>query len=195
MPRKEGLGLVRVNGPVVQNWQLAVTRELTPEDLHKAETTVKNVETPILRKVSARHHAMARRIASGQSLTEAAIASGYVPSRASLLRDDPTFQELVTFYREKYDAEYADFHEQMSGLATDAIIEMRDRFEQDPEQFKNGQLLSIITATADRTGYGPSSKSEVNVTVGLADRLVEARRRIAEQRRTIDVTPVREAAE
>ena len=43
-----------------------------------------------------------------------------------------------------------------------------------------------MTLSADRTGFGPSQKTEVNVKVGLADRLAQARERILLAR---DVTP------
>jgi hypothetical protein len=50
-------------------------------------------------------------------------------------------------------------------------------------------LTELVKMGADRTGFGPQSKStNVNVTVDFGARLEAARRRVAE-RKVIDVTP------
>src|SRR5262245_60849946 len=51
-----------------------------------------------LKRLSDRHHAVARAIASGMQDVTIAAMFGYEPSRISLLKADPTFQELVRGY-------------------------------------------------------------------------------------------------
>jgi hypothetical protein len=59
---------------------------------------------------------------------------------------------------------------------------MEDR----PDELSDATILQIIQVGADRTGHGPSQKSEVNIKVGLAERLSSARHR-AELAK--DITP------
>lgn len=183
-----GLGLRRTSGPPVENWNLRMTRPLEDHDLRKAETTVKGVSVQPLQRLSERHHSLARDIASGMALNEAAYKNGLNPQRAYQLTDDPTFAALVKDYREKADILYVDAQEQLAGLSKDAILEIRERLETKPDEFSIGQLMKLTELTTDRTGNGPKTTTNINVSVGLADRLEQARRRVAE-RNLIDITP------
>lgn len=194
MPSNEGLGLRRVMGRVSTDWTLVHTRNLTVEDLQAAETMSRHVPQAPLKRLHERHHRIAQMLAAGVKKIAIAAELGVTPSAIIILRDDPTFCELVEYYRQNIEARFLDANEQMAGLNKDVILELRARLEEDAEKFSVGQLTTLMTVTADRTGNGPSSRSEVNITVGLADRLAEARRRIAE-RRTIDITPNKDAAE
>src|SRR5690606_37701461 len=91
--------------------------------------------------------------------------------------NDPTFMELVDFYSREVEAEYRGMHSQMAGLGIDAIDELRRRVEEEPEKIGFSSLLDVVTKIADRTGHGPSSttKQEVNVTIGLAEKMKAAR--------------------
>lgn len=192
----EGLGLQRVKGRVHRPWALEYVRDLTEDDLRLALTVEKGIKAPALKRLSERHHALARRLASGLGPSEAAFASNIHPSTVSILLGDPTFKELVRHYREIKDAQFVDMHAEMAGLGYDAVSELRERLAEDPEAFKIGQLLEAARLMADRTGFGPTTKTDVNVTVGIADRLEIARKRVEERRAMIDITPlVKEAAE
>lgn len=149
----------------------------------------RGTRAPALQRLTDRHHALARALASGMRPMEAAILTGYQPSRVSILLDDPAFKELLEFYRSNMDAVYADLHARMASLSIDALEELRTRLEEAPESVSNTMLLDILKATADRTGHGPQSRStsEVNVNVNIASRLEAARQRARE--RLINITP------
>lgn len=147
--------------------------------------------TPI-KELRDRHHSVARLLASGKKEWEVAAITGYGISRIAILKADPTFRELVEFYRKEVDTAYVDLHEQLAGMAKDAIIVMRERLEDAPEELSDTKLLEMIKLGADRTGHGPSSTQNVNVHVGLAEKLEAARKRVAE-RKMIDVTPERKS--
>lgn len=138
----------------------------------------KSIHRPLVR-IHERHHFVARCLASGNSVAEAAFKSGYSVTQVHVLaKDDPVFRDLVESYRENVEAQYLNVHELMAGLAVDAILELRNRIEDEPEKIKTSELMEMVRTTADRTGNGPSSKNEVSITVGLADRLAAAKRRL-----------------
>ena len=155
----------------------------------------RSVTAPALKRLTERHHALARNLAAGVPPGEAAIVCGYDISRVSILQADPSFKELLKFYRNDVERHYAGVHETLSALAKDAGEELRQRLEDDPESLSVGQLVEITKMGADRTGFGPSSKQDVNISVGIADKLQAARRRVNERKilelSALDVTPSR----
>lgn len=145
----------------------------------------KGSTAPPLKRLSERHHALARCLASGMADRDAAITCGYVVSRVSILKADPAFQELLAFYQQDVNNKYLDMHGVLAGLSLDAAMELRERLEadisSDDKTISVGQLMELTKLGADRTGFGPQS-SQVNVNVDLAGRLEAARKRV-EQRR------------
>ncbi len=166
-------------------------RELTRADLEVLANAPRNVEMPELKKITERHHALARALASGMRVGEAASLVGYEIARVSVLQDNPAFQELLSLYRDQKDLEFAEFAGRIAGLGKDAVLELQDRLEQAPEKFSNGMLLDMVKTLADRSGHGPTTKSEVTVNVTLGDRLAaaRARARLAAEGPIRDITP------
>lgn len=167
-------------------------REIVPEDLAMLQTERGIAPLPI-KRISERHHALARALASGTPSGEAAIVVGLTPSRVSILLSDPSFKELIEFYRTKVEAQYIGMHEALAGLSKDAVMELQRRIEEEPDEVTTNMLVEITKLGADRTGFGPKSTQDVNVNVGLSARLQEARERV-NARKMLDITPV-EAAE
>ena len=147
---------------------------------------------PPIKKLRERHHALARYLAMGTHPGEAGIICGYSASRVSILQGDPTFKELVAHYRGCATERYYDGHSAMSELHIDAIEELRERLEEQPEEFTQGQLMELAKLTADRTGLGVSTKTEVNLKDGLADRMAAGRRRAQALRSIPDAEIVEE---
>lgn len=140
-----------------------------------------------LKRLSDRHHALARALASGMKAGHAGLTVGYTASRVSILQADPAFKELLNFYREDTEANYRDLHERLGGLAYDAAEELAQRLEDDPDAVSVGQLMEITKLGADRTGFGPqSSNTQVNINVDLATKLEAARKRVKERTQTIE---------
>jgi hypothetical protein len=165
-----------------------VEREL--EDVDVASLLAeKGVTPPTIVQLRERHHALARLIAEGRKPGEAAIICRYSQSRMSILLSDPAFQELVAHYRDVVNEQFVDFQRKLSDLAIDAAGILQDRMEQEPEKISDALLLQVVQVGADRTGHGPSQKTEVNIKVGLAERLASAASRVALAR---DVTPKEE---
>jgi hypothetical protein len=185
---------LRTRGRAASAVEFEVIGELTEVDLSLLDEE-KGSKTPAVKRLSERHHALARHLAAGLKIGEAAAVCGYDISRVSILKDDPAFKELVKFYTETVDAAYAGMHETLAGMSLDAALLLRERMEDTPEKMKTAELLEVAKLGADRTGHGPSSTQKVDVHIGIGDRLEAARKRIAERDRMIDITPTQEAAE
>lgn len=179
----------RTVGRAPRELSAELVRPLEEADLALLQTE-KGSRPPALKRLSERHHALARTLASGHSPRDAGIICGYSASRVSILQDDPAFRELVEFYRADVEQRYLGMHEVLAGLSLDAAMELRERLEADMDAedkaMSVGQLIELTKMGADRTGFGPqSSSTNLNVNVDLAGRLEAARRRVA-ARRVID---------
>ena len=73
------------------------------------------------------------------------------PTYISLLKTDPAFQELVSFYADEMNELYVDVHQRMATLGTSILEELTERFEADPDKFTKRELLDMFTAMADRS--------------------------------------------
>lgn len=169
----------RTTGRAAKPVEFEVLGELTELDLSLLDTE-KGSKAPALKRLSERHHALARLIADGMKLGEAGMICGYDASRVSILRDDPTFKELVEFYQREKERVYYGMHETIATagkMAWDLIIEKMD---DSPDKVKMAEAIEIAKAASDRSGHGPqSSSTQLNIHVGLGAKLEEARRRVA----------------
>ncbi len=179
--------IFRTRGRAARPIEAAIVRELDSADMVLLASEKGSVPSAI-KRLTERHHALARTIANGMPLGEAAILHGYSISRVSILQSDPAFGELLTFYREDAQRPFRDMHNRLAGLSMDAAEELHARLEEDMQsedkKISVGQLMEITKLGSDRTGFGPSS-TNVNVNVELAGRLEAARKRVAMRKLTV----------
>lgn len=175
--------IFRTRGRAPKPLTVSVVRELDRADLVLLATE-KGSKPCAIKRLTERHHALARNIASGMPPGEAGMLQGYSISRVSILQNDPAFKELLEFYREDAQRPYRDLHVRLSGLSMDAAEELSNRLEEEPEKITNNQLMELTKLGADRTGHGPSSTS-LNVNVDLAGRLEAARKRVQARKMTV----------
>lgn len=183
---------IRTRGRAAKPLEAALVRELDAADIALLSEE-KGSKAPALKRISDRHHTLARRLAEGVKPGEAALMCRYDPSRVSILLDDPAFKELVAFYQAGITDKFLGQAEQLAGLSADAMTLLADKLEADLDlpvedrKVSIGQLMEVTKLGADRTGFGPqSSSTNVNVNVDLAGRLEAARKRVAS--RTIEGT-------
>lgn len=178
----------RVNGRASQPLTAVQVRELDQCDIALLAEN-RGTSAPPLKRLSERHHALARCLASGMEDGDAAITCGYVASRVSILKADPAFQELLAFYRQNVSDKYLDMHGVLAGLSLDAATELRERLEADMQAddktMSTGQLIELTKLGADRTGFGPQS-AQLNINVDLAGRLEAARKRVAQRQLSVE---------
>lgn len=177
---------IHLGGRAAKALHAEVVRELTQSDLALLATE-RGVQPTHVQRITDRHHALARCLASGMSATEAGLCTGYTSSRISVLRGDPAFEELIAFYRAGKAEQVLDYQQNAAiarNLATTIIIEKMDaelqREGQGDELVSAGMALDVAKTFADRTGHGPQSKTtNLNVNVNLGDRMKAARERVA----------------
>jgi len=147
-----GLNIVNLGGPgrPAKALEAAVVRDINVADLELAAVTERNSQPPALKRITDRHHALARLLASGTKEGEAALILGMDGSRVSILKNSPAFVELLDLYRGEVDREFATTLDHMAGLSRDALIELRERLEDTPEKFSNRELLSVVNDMVDR---------------------------------------------
>lgn len=162
-------------------------RDLTAEDVALAKLGV--VAHGHTKKLSERHHAVARALAKGMPIGMVADLFGYTTVRLRTLQDSPAFKDLMAIYQDEEEQMLDVLQARMLGLAREAVGELHTRLEESPEKVTTPQLLQILTVTADRVGHGPSSRQEVNVNLNLAARLDAARQRARAAMLARDVTP------
>lgn len=136
-----------------------------------------------------KHHALARALASGLSETEAGIVAGYTVNVVSTLLTDPAFSELVRFYQSENSKAFNAMHEALANVSMAAIEEIQRRLDEEPEKISLNTLREIAQTGADRTGHGPTSTQQVNVNIGLADRMAAAQKRLEATRVTYSEKP------
>lgn len=183
---------LRLRGRAKQALTAVVEEALSEEDIASLQTERGVKSAPVVGKMRDRHHALARMLAEGHSEGSCAIALRYDISRVSVLKSDPAFQELVRHYRTLVNDEFVGLQQKLASLGVDAADILQERLEETPDEVSTPQLMQLLTLTADRTGHGPTSKTEVNVKVGIADKLARARERSSLAR---DITPKGEANE
>lgn len=178
------LGL-RTTGRANKALTAEVERPLCLDDVESL-LSERKVQAPQIVQLRERHHALARHIAEGKKPGEAAILCRYSQSRMSVLLGDPAFTELVAHYRDVVNEQFVDFQKKLADLAIDAASILQDRMEDKPDDMSDSLLLQVVQVGADRTGHGPSQKTEVNVKIGLAERIASAHERAVRAR---DITP------
>lgn len=168
-------------GPGRQPKEVSVefVRELTVADLNSPASQIQTPQP--IKALRDTHHSLARLLATGMSEHEASLQTGYSPSRISILKADPTFQELLAFYRSRGEDSVADFRERMAVIGMSALSVLGERLEDKPEDFNNTQLRELARDMADRTGHAPAKapSATVNINVGLSERMQAARERTA----------------
>lgn len=178
---------IHLGGRASKPLHAEVLRELTQADLALLATERK-IQPSAVQRITDRHHALARCLATGMSVTEACLVTGYTPSRVSILRGDPSFEELLAHYTEVKGELVLDYQQKAAiarNLATDIVIEKMsaelDRDGTGEEVVSAGMALDVAKTFAANTGHGPQSKTtNVNVNVNLGDRMKAARERASQ---------------
>lgn len=135
-----------------------VVRQLTSGDLFKLslEGGELTAVAPIQR-IRETHRRRARLIAQGRPLNEVAILCDCTPARLHQLMVDPTFTNLVAYFREQIDEATVDagirMQERLIDVAELATAEIQDRLEDVAERKKLNidQLRRLSESALDRT--------------------------------------------
>lgn len=166
-------------GKIAKDVQILGIRELSRDDL--ALLRDKRNKTHIVQRIRDPHHRLARLIAAGLTITDAAPRAGYSINRASqLLKHDPSFKELVASYREKVTEQFLESIDDYAQLATGNMLKAErmladklDDADEAGESLPTRDLIAISRDAADRFGYGKKN-TNLNVNVDFASQLEKA---------------------
>lgn len=133
--------------------ELEVVRELTEGELEmlRVPATVRVAPTRVLDRIREIHHVQARLLAEGRSLRQVAAIVGCGIATLRSLEVDPTFQELIGYYRDQVTIKYLDVHEKLALALGMAVEELVRRLEDDPEKFSENQLRLLVETLGDRS--------------------------------------------
>lgn len=170
-------------------------RYLTEADVAKMWEGGGTQGLPRLKALRYNHHLLAKAVASGKSLLECSRLTGLTVGRISDLKNDPAFQELVSFYAEELHEVYVDVHQRMASLGTSVLEELQERFETEPEKFTKRELLEMFTTMADRsiaTAKGGPKPQQAQATVAGAGLALQINF-VSPQGETLDLTGIPQA--
>lgn len=129
-----------------------------------------------LKSVRRIHHKMARLLAAGVGPVEVAAATGMSTSRVWLLKNDPSFQELVAHYEAEEEERWQEVRDQAEMVGVSAVEELQDRLESEPEKVPTGQLVRIAKLGLDYGGHKPAEKHEGMILSGTIEQLNRLKR-------------------
>lgn len=158
-------------GKAASPLEFEISRELLPEDLIIRAATSVDIKPSAIKSLRALHHKLAQVLAMNFTDAEASIATGYSPSRISILKADPAFQDLLAFYATDRKEVFVDVQQRMAGFATTALEVLQERLEDKPDTFTSKDLNNLIKTTADRGGHSPVHKTENKTIVLTAQEL------------------------
>lgn len=117
------------------------------------------------------HHRLARFLAAGLRMGDAAEKAGYSYNRAATLVRDPSFKELIEKYRDKVTAAFVEsadtYHDLLFSNMVKAermLSEKLEAADEEGELLPTRDLIAISRDAADRTGYG---KRQMNLNVNM----------------------------
>lgn len=153
-----------------------------PDDLPLLHNTLP-ARRANLTQIRHTHHQLARLLAEGKSQTEASLITGYNPSYISVLKTDPSFMELMTYYSSQGEQVFVDVFERMRSLGLSTLDELQTRLETDPDSYslrelmEQAELMLIKPMTATRSslpiaasGGANSHGVQVNVNFVKSDK-------------------------
>lgn len=156
--------------------RVLAVRPLTRDDLDSLRAKSARSGIKSLRDA---HHAIARQFASGQRLDAIAEATGYSISRLSILRHDPSMEELIARYRASEDESWRvardEVHATIHRTMAKAYRQLEEHLDEaeDGEKLSVKELLAIAADGADRVGYMKRS-AQLNANVNFAKNLEAA---------------------
>lgn len=124
-----------------------VIRSLEVEDLPalKARGQSSQPLAPVqqLKAIRYSHHRLAQLLAQGIDQVTAGAATGYSPSYITLIKGDPTFQELLAAYGTKQEELFVDVVERMKQLGLDTLEEIQRRQVESPDSWSRRELMEL----------------------------------------------------
>ena len=168
---------VRIADVVLEYGPLDASHAIDAAD-HIDSGAVLGIKQQPISAIRHTHHRLAQLLAGGMDETSAERLCNYSAGRASVLKNDPAFANLLRHYSGVVDDQFTDFVSAASDLSLDMLGRLREVLEDSPEKLSPTHLMEAIKLLADRSGHAPVNKSvNLNVNTDMAQRLNAARSR------------------
>lgn len=133
-------GKTKFDSPI----ELSLVRALTSEDLQQIEAAPPAASgKQSLRSIRHSHHQLAQLLAQGREQEEIALVTGYSPNYITVIKRDPTFQELIAYYSTERKAIFVDTLERMKSLGISVLEELQQRIADEPEKWSNREMMEF----------------------------------------------------
>jgi hypothetical protein len=172
------------------------TRDLTETDIDLMNGTSLNSKTPSILHIKTVHHQAASLIASGMRMVDVSAATGLCQSRLSILKNDPSFKDLLEHYSGEVREEETEVRksltqikERILSLSSEALETLIQRIEEHPDEISTRDLGEIAKLALDRGGFAPVTKisKEIGLSPAILD-TIKSQARLLEGD-CIDITP------
>lgn len=158
---------------------IEIVRGLTEDDIPRLASPDPLNSKPIpIAKLRASHHQLAQLLSQGRPDTEVSLITGYSQSRISILKSDPTFQELMNSYADIRQDIFVDTLERMKILGLSTLDELQERLESEPNRWSNRELMEmadlllvkpkIATPMGQQSVLGGAPQGTPAAAIGLA---------------------------
>lgn len=140
---------------------------------------------PELTAIRARHHELARLLASGMKEGEVAEVLGMARATISSLKRSPAFIALLAHYMALRDKESLGIRERLEQAGLDVLLLIQERLQVSPDEVPIETLRKLAETFLDRSGFNPVQK-QITMNAGLsAADIAEIRKQ--NEPRTIDL--------
>jgi len=152
-------------GAVAQPAVMSLVREITEADLERLALALPTAPPP-LQKARAIHHKQAQLLAEGYSVNEVAAIVGSTAQRISLLKNDQTFAELISYYQDQRAEIEFETHRRIQNTLVDVLElaagEIQERLSDDTARSAVAlpELRKLAEFAADRTVAPPRATQQ-----------------------------------
>ena len=164
-----------------------ISRELTEDDLLRMAEGGGAEEQPQLQQLRQSHHELARVICTGVTDLEASSITGYSPNRISILKNDPSFKELLNHYASiketAFEQAQIDIAQRLRSIGIDTLEVLHEKIINEPEKIDVKTLGIIAELTLDRIGHGKHSFGVDDKTLELVRAAKDAPAQVSEENR------------
>lgn len=152
--------------------EISQIRSLDSDYLARLDQEGAQLSISVIKEVKTVHHSLAKLLASGMRVVDAARKTGQSPQTIYRLRRSPAFQNLELHYTQEHADATDDLLDRMEVVAFQLLDVIQDKLDKD-EEIKDTtikEFTDMLTKFTDRVGRGPVKRTESKaVTIHLTE--------------------------
>jgi len=167
-------------------------RDIVASDIEAMDSARPLEQVTPVQQLRHQHHLLARLLAEGKQITEAACITGYSIAYVSRLKtQDRAFRDLIDYYRSQVAEVFVDVHQRLAGLGLNTVEELQERLAEKPESFSNRELMELGELCMDRSGNGPTSTQRSVVQILTTEDIERLKNEVSRRStgKILDITP------